>query len=230
MARLARIVVPGFAHHVTQRGNRRGDVFEDDTDRRKYLEVFSEYKQKHGLEVWGYCLMSNHVHWVVVPKLETALGRTFRDAHTAYTVHFNRRQKLSGHLWQGRFFSCVLDASHIWAAVRYVERNPVRAGLAAKAEDYPWSSAGAHCGKRSDQMLSADFPPEGVIPNWSAWLKTEEHPASDEIRQRTHTGRPCGSVSFLEQLEGLLNRVVRPQKTGRKRKTPEEHTATLINE
>ena len=228
MARLARIVVPGFAHHVTQRGNRRSEVFTDDLDRRKYLAAFGEYKQKHGLEVWSYCLMSNHVHWIVVPKVETALSRSFRDAHTAYTVHFNQRQKLSGHLWQGRFFSCVLDTSHIWAAVRYVERNPVRAGIVKKAEDYPWSSAAAHCGKRIDPLLSVDFPPTGVIPDWSEWLKTEESHSSDEIRQRTHTGRPCGSVSFFEQLEGLLNRVVRPQKAGRKKKVRDGNAGALL--
>ena len=217
-------------YHALNRGVEKRMIFMDDMDRRKYLAVISEYKQKHGLEVWAYCLMSNHVHWVVVPKVETALARTFRDAHTAFSVHFNRRQKVSGHLWQGRYFSCVLDANHIWAAIRYVERNPVRVGLVKKAEDYPWSSARAHCGGQKDPLLSTDFPPVGVIPDWSEWLKTEEQQHSDAIRQRSHTGRPCGSENFLEQLEGLLNRVVRPQKAGRKRKMEDKNTARLINE
>lgn len=128
MSRIARIVVPGFAHHVTQRGNRRADVFETDDDRHAYLRFLKQYADKHGLAVWAFCLMTNHVHLVVVPEREDSLAKALRDAHTVYAMRFNTRTRLSGHVWQGRFYSCPMDESHLWAAVRYVERNPVRAG------------------------------------------------------------------------------------------------------
>ena len=229
MSRLPRIVVPGLAHHVTQRGNRRAVVFDDDFSRRSYLALFDDYRKKYGLEVWAYCLMSNHVHWVVVPRDEGALGRCFRDTHTAFAALVNQRRRESGHLWQGRFFSCPLDEAHIWAAVRYVERNPVRAKMVARAEDYPWSSAAGHCG-RSDDLLSPDFPPRGVIQSWSEWLGGEEATQSETIRRRTRTGRPCGTPAFTAQLENLLNRVLGPQKAGRKKRANPKNEGRLFNE
>lgn len=188
MSRVARIVVPGFAHHVTQRGNRRADVFETDEDRHAYLRFLTQYADKHGLSVWAYCLMTNHVHLVVVPEREDSLAKALRDAHTVYAMRFNTRTRLSGHVWQGRFYSCPMDETHLWTAVRYVERNPVRAGLVSRAEDYPWSSAPAHCGdcpppcdegaspglsqpascrSGGDPLLSKEFPPPGVVPDWA---------------------------------------------------------------
>jgi len=219
MSRVARVVIPGFPHHVTQRGNRRAEVFEVDADREVYLRFVKQYSERHGLAVLAYCLMSNHVHLVVVPTRETSLSLALRDAHTVYAMYFNTRTKLSGHVWQGRFHSCPMDESHLWAAVRYVERNPVRAGLVAQAEAYPWSSAAAHCGLRHDPLLSRDFPPAGVIDDWQAWLSEgEDERAVNLIRTHTHTGRPCGSHAFVEQLEQLLQRVLRPNKRGRKAK------------
>ncbi|MCP4643821.1 MAG: transposase [bacterium] len=221
MSRVARIVVPGFPHHVTQRGNRRADVFETDGDHDAYLRFMKQYADKRGLVIWAYCLMTNHVHLVAVPVREDSLGLALRDAHTVYAMYFNSRTQLSGHVWQGRFHSCPMDERHLWAAVRYVERNPVRAGMVERAEDYAWSSAAAHCGLRSDPLLSPDFPPPGVVDDWADWLheEREEDDACERIRQHTHTGRPCGSPTFLDQLEQLLQRVVRPKKGGRPRKT-----------
>jgi len=220
MSRVARIVVPGFPHHVTQRGNRRADVFETDKDREAYLRYLRQYAEMRGLSIWAYCLMTNHIHLVAVPQREESLGLALRDAHTVYAMYFNSRTGLSGHVWQGRFHSCPLDETHLWAAVRYVERNPVRAGMVERAETYAWSSAAAHCGLRNAPVLSEDFPPPGVIENWADWLheESEEDEMYTRIRQHTHTGRPCGSPTFLDQLEHLLQRVVRPQKGGRPRK------------
>ena len=107
--------------------------------------------------------MTNHVHLLLVPGRFQALSQMLRDTHTAYALRFNLQNGVSGHLWQGRFFSCVLDDSYVWAAVRYVEQNPVRAGLVTQAEAYPWSSAGAHCGLRLDPLLSSGFPPAGAV-------------------------------------------------------------------
>ena len=219
MSRVARIVVPGFPHHVTQRGNRGADVFEVDADRKAYLRFLGKYAERHGLAVWAYCLMTNHVHLVVVPEREASLGLTLRDTHTVYAMYSNTRTELRGHVWQGRFFSCPLDETHLWAAVRYVERNPVRAGMVEQPEAYRWSSAAAHCGLREDALLSKEFPPKGVVADWSEWLaEGEDEKTTGLIRRQTRTGRPCGAPKFLDQLEGLLKRVLRPKKRGPKPK------------
>jgi len=192
MPRVARIVAPGSPHHVTQRGSRREPVFFDDADRQKYLMLLMECKDKYGPDVWACCLMTNHVHLVAVPRRAEALARALRDTHQAYAAWMNRRLRVSGHLRQERFYSTALDESHLWAAVAYVERNPVRAGMVERAEQHPWSSAAARCGQRSDPLLAADWPPGGVQIDWSAWLAREQ-PAEElqAIRGRTMTGRPC---------------------------------------
>ncbi|OQB75997.1 MAG: Transposase IS200 like protein [Planctomycetes bacterium ADurb.Bin126] len=217
MPRIARVVVPGMPHHVTQRGNRRANVFFDDGDRRRYLLLLEDYARKYGLAVWAYCLMTNHVHFVAVPASEAALGRSFRDSHQAYSSWLNRRLSESGHLWQGRFFSSVLDDAHLWACVRYVERNPVRAGLVARAEDWPWSSAAAHCGRRTDPLLSPIQMPWPVA-DWTDYLRTEDEKMVEAIRRQTMTGRPSGGDGFIAQLEGLLGRILHRQKPGPKPK------------
>ncbi len=218
MPRVARIVVPGLAHHVTQRGNRRSDVFFDEADRQKYLMFLADYKQRYGLDLLAYCLMTNHIHLVVVPKDETSLGRTMRDTHQAYSSHVNRKLHESGHLWQGRCFSSVLDDSYLWSAVRYVERNPVCAGLVEQAEQYPWSSAAAHCGLRIDPLLSGNLEQSDHVDDWSAWLSSADDEGAKVICQKTTTGRPCGSVEFIERLEGLIRWVIKKQKPGPKPK------------
>jgi len=226
MSRVARIVVPGVPHHITQRGNRQAVLFETDEDRLAYLRLLKKYAVQHDLSVWAYCLMSNHVHLVAVPGHEASLGRAMRDAHTVYAMYFNNRISLSGHVWQGRFYSCPLDDPHLWAAVRYVERNPVAAGMVEQAEAYRWSSAGAHCGLCSDDLLSPDFPRPGVVDDWPAWLaQPDEDELTSHIRRQTHTGRPCGNDDFLARIESLLNRGVRPAKRGRKPKKPDQEDA-----
>jgi putative transposase len=137
MPRLARQVFAGVAHHITQRGNRRENVFFSDEDRRAYLEWLTEYCARHEVEVLAYCLMSNHIHVVAVPAADDALERVFRPLHTRYAQRVNRLKKWKGHLWQGRFFSSALDETYLWAGIRYVERNPVRARLMRRAENNP---------------------------------------------------------------------------------------------
>jgi putative transposase len=219
MSRIARIVVPGFPHHVTQRGNRGGDVFKADVDRDAYLRFLKIYCEKHGLAVRSYCLMPNHVHMVVVPETESSLGKALHGAHTVYAMHFNERTGASGHLWGSRFFSCPMDEAHLWSAVRYVELNPVRAGLVERAEDYPWSSAAGHCRLRKDPLLAKDFPPRGVIREWAAWLREpleQEEEICMRVRRHTRTGWPCGTQGFLDEVEALTGHVARPQKRGPK--------------
>lgn len=228
MGRIARVVVPGLAHHVTQRGNRRSAIFFEDADRFGYLNLVRHYARFYEIEIWAYCLMTNHVHFVVVPKFEDGLSLAFRDTHTSYATGINRRRRLSGHLWQGRFFSCPLDDAHLWAALRYVERNPVRVGLVTRAEDYQWSSAAAHCSKCHDTLLSQSFPPAGSIENWSEWLQVEDTTHTEAFRARTHTGRPCGDESFVERLQTLLGRPLQLERPWPKKRYIDAGTMELI--
>ena len=144
MPRAARVVIPGCAHHVTQRGNNRQEVFFVEDDRRVYLEFLRDASAKFGLRLGGYCLMTNHVHLLATPRREDSLAKALGRTHLLYARHINRMHGRCGHLWQDRFFSSSLDDECFWTAVIYVERNPVRAGVVGKAWEYPWSSALAH--------------------------------------------------------------------------------------
>lgn len=220
MARLPRIILPGFPHHLTQRGNRKAQVFFDDEDFECFLHLLRKYSRRHELELWSYCLMANHFHIVGQPHTRLGLSRCFHDLDGHYAQYFNFRYGLTGHLWQDRFFGCVLDASHLWNAVRYVENNPKEAGLVVLAEDYRWSSAAAHCGLRVDPVLTPNtgFPPPGLISDWSTWLQGGPTEAEiTQIRQATKRGLPCGSDSFIRQLEAMLGIRLRPLKPGPKR-------------
>ena len=219
MPKLARVVAPGVPHHITQRGNRRAPIFKEPNDREVYMDLLGRSAERHSLRVWAYTLMTNHVHLVVVPEDESSLSSTIRDAHGGYATYFNRTYRGVGHLWHCRFYSSALDSRHLRAAVRYVERNPVRVGLVGRAEDYAWSSAAAHCGLREDFLLADECPFEEWPKDWSNWLADEE-PADEtkRIRQRTLTGRPSGSESFVKELEEQLGRQLIPRKPGRRPK------------
>jgi putative transposase len=153
MARLARLVIPGLPHHVTQRGNRRQPTFFNDGDYAAYLELMGEWCRENGVEIWSYCLMPNHAHLIAVPSSEDGLRWAIGEAHRRYTRRINFREKWRGYLWQGRFASFVMDEPHLLAAARYVELNPVRAQLVAYAGDWRWSSARAHLSGRDDGLV-----------------------------------------------------------------------------
>lgn len=215
MARVPRVAVPGCAYHVTHRGNRREDVFFRDEDRLVYRDLLIEYAGRYGLEVWAYCWMTNHVHLVVVGHRPDSLARTIGNGHRGYAQYLNRRQGWSGHLWSNRFHSTPLDAPSLWRAVRYVELNPVRAGLANEAADYPWSSARAHARAEADPLLAPGRPFPGAIGDWQAWLRGGLEAAHLEaLRANTSTGRPTGSPDFVLQLEQRLGRRLRPRFRG----------------
>ena len=219
MPRIARSVFPGVPHHVAQRGNRRADVFWTDEDRRRYVALLHEYAAQHALQVWAYCLMTNHVHFVVVPGRADSLARTFKPVDMRYAQYVNRTQRLTGHLWQGRPFSCPLDDAHLWTAVRYVERNPVRAGLVKRAEDWPWSSAGVHCGVRRDGLVGGGLQGRGVVSDWASWLAEADDPETLAVlRHRTRTGRPPGNPAFVARLETLAGRILAARPVGRPKK------------
>ena len=137
MARIARVVAPGYPHNITQRGNRRQATFFREEDYRLYRQLMAEWCSFHGIAVWAYCLMPNHVHLIVVPQTEDSLRLAIGEAHRRYTCHINFRENWRGHLWQGRFSSYVMDEKYLLAAARYVELNPVRARLVADPAEYP---------------------------------------------------------------------------------------------
>lgn len=217
MPRAARLVVPGYPHHVTQRGNRRQRTFFEESDYIAYLELIRSLKDEAGVQIWAYCLMPNHVHFIAVPARAESLASLFGKTHARYSKRVNQANKWSGHLWQQRFHSVVMDEPHVLAAVRYVELNPVRAGLSGVAEDWPWSSARGHLGEASDPLLAIE-PMQRRILNWRQYLSEEtDHELEDMIRKKTHSGQPAGGAGFVERLERLTGRNLRPRKVGRPR-------------
>jgi putative transposase len=218
VARIARVIAPGHPHHITQRGNRRQQTFFGDEDYRAYLDLMSEWCCKRNVEVWAYCLMPNHVHIVAVPETEEGLRDAIGEAHRRYTRQINSREGWVGHLWQGRFGSFPMDEGHLLAAVRYIEMNPVRAGLVRDAGAHPWSSASAHM-RGEDDKLAVVSPLLAMVHDWEGFLglATSEEEA-EELRRHERTGRPLGDGSFIGRLEGELGRVLRIRGPGRKKR------------
>jgi|SRR5271165_1597687 len=233
MARLPRVVVVGVPHHVTQRGNARQVILSSDANRVTYLELLREYAHLYGISLLGYCLMSNHVHLIVVPHTPEALSQSLKQAHGRYAAYWNAWQSSTGHVWQGRFYSCPLEESHLWAALRYVELNPVRAGMVATAEQWKWSSAAAHCGTtKPDATLEMErWRKRWTTSEWGRFLADAESAADvSALRHSTHTGRPLGSPDFVAALEELTSRPLAPRKGGRPKKPAADSSqASLIS-
>ena len=222
MPRRPRLVFSGVPHHITHRGNRRGTIFFTDDDRDTYLEWLAEYCARFEVQILAYCLMTNHLHLVAVPPTEDAFEEVFRPLHTRYSQRINRLRGWSGHVLQGRFFSSALDESYLWAAIRYVERNPVRAGIIERAPAYRWSSAAAHCGLRADTLLTSDSfwaSYLAAVADWSTWLVEEDEPKRvDVLRLCAAQSVPCGAPEFVSALEKSSGRPLQARSRGRPRK------------
>ena len=225
MARLPRVVVAEVPHHITQRGNARQTILATDADRLAYLELLRHYAGLHELSLLGYCLMSNHVHLVAIPRAVESLAQTLKYAHGRYASYWNACHASSGHVWQGRFYSCPLDESHVWEALRYTELNPVRAGMVTAAEQWPWSSAGAHAGLAQagvsqDPLLAMElWRTRWTVSEWCEYLAAGASPTVvASLRRATHTGRPLGAEGFVTALEKTTLRLLAPQKRGRHRR------------
>ncbi len=220
---MARVVAAGIPHHVTQRGNARQNVFDDSVDRRTYLNLLRRYATEHGLSIWAWCLMTNHVHLLAVPKTGAGLAHALGHTHRDYARYHNARSGKSGHLWQARYYSCPVDAPGDCTVMAYIERNPVRAGFVERAEDYPWSSALAHAsGGDESGFLDYGGWPEGYTRDrWREILRSgvEEEALRERIRLATLTGRPFGSAEFTEELELAAHRRLRPRRAGRPKKS-----------
>ena len=216
MARLARVEALETPHHVTQRGNARRLVFESDNDRMVYLALIQQHARHRGVLVLGYCLMPNHVHLIVWPTRPRGMAQCLREANGRYAAYLNSRQSGSGHVWQGRYYSCPMDSRHLWNALRYVERNPVRAGLAVRAEEYWWSSARAHLrGVRDPLADLVEWGSRWTTEGWREFVEAGTASEDDAIRESTHRGRPLGSAEFVARLEALTKRRLTARKGGR---------------
>jgi len=217
MARLARVVIPGIPHHITQRGNRRQRVFFNSADYDAYLELMAAWCRKSGVEIWAYCLMPNHVHLITMPSSKKGLAQAIGETHRRYTRMINFREKWRGYLWQGRFASFPMDEQYLYVAARYIELNPVRAGLVDRPEEYEWSSARAHLKGKDDTLVTVK-PLLEMIEDWSSFLSAGVNADDLELfRKHERTGRPLGSKSFINKIESLLGRILHRLKPGPKK-------------
>ena len=205
---------------MTQRGVQRREVFFSDEDRLRYLEFVREAAERFGVTFWSWCLMTNHLHFVAVPQGEKSLALCFGKAHTQYTRMVNFRNGWRGHLWQERFGSSPMDEPFTYHAVRYVLRNPVRAGIVRLPWRYESSSAAFHVGeKKTDPLVKPNKELDEMVGNWQEYLV---EPDADEVlcrlRSETAVGRPLGEAAFVQKLEEDLDRFLTRRPPGRPRK------------
>lgn len=218
MTRIARITAAGYPHHITQRGNNRADVFYDDDDKITYLSFLKHSCDKCSIDIWAYCLMTNHLHMLAVPVDDISLSRCIGRTNLLYTQHVNRKYNRSGRLWQNRFFSAIVDTeSYLWAVVRYIEQNPVKSGLVRQPEDYPWSSCRVNISGEGDGLV-ARWLDEKDRDAYKVFMMQQDPLTDQRIRMSTSTGRPLGSESFVTGLESKLFRKILPGKAGRPKK------------
>ena len=208
MPRRSRCIVPGLPCHVTQRGVNRCETFSSDQDRSAYLRLLRENLEDAQTRVLGWCVMTNHVHLIAVPECEDSLAILLRRVHGRYAQYYNTRSGRTGHLWQNRFFACVLGADHLWTALAYVDRNPLRAGMARQAAAYRWSSAAAHVsGADSSGLLDMGWwRQQGHGKDWAAELESEDLEATAALRSCTYAGRPYGSERLVREMAERFGR------------------------
>jgi len=218
MSRIARIVIEGIPHHVTQRGNYNQRVFFSDKNRVYYLKLIKEYSAKYQLKILFYCLMDNHVHFIVIPLKANSMSKTFDIVNAKYAQYINKKKKLIGHLWQNRFYSCPMDEQHAYVAAKYIEQNPVKAGLASEAWEWKWSSAGYHTG---GQDTSGFLERVVFLPKPDKWKEelsgTILKPISEKLKWCTRAGRPFADFSLVKKLEKVVGKNLRFRRVGRPR-------------
>jgi putative transposase len=211
MPRSPRIVIPNIPVHVTQRGNRQFNIFHEDADKEFYMKRFMFYKKKFKVKLYAWCLMSNHVHFVLEPLRKNSLYKLFLCLNTSYVAYYNKKYNISGKLFGNRFFSCLLDNEHLYNTIRYVELNPVRVKMTSRVDEYEWSSAQEHLGKRNQFYLSRlpNFM-QSLNNNWEAYLmeglltiKQDIQGAFSRIRSATISNLPLGNENFLKMIERI---------------------------
>src|SRR4030042_4368987 len=202
MPRIARIVGAGYPHHIVERGNNRERVFANPIDYEKYLSFLSKYSEEKEAAVLAYCLMPNHIHFLVRPSGEEALAKMMQGVTLCYSKYFNRENGRTGRLWESRYYSTVIDGdSYLWTVSKYIENNPMRAGIVKKPEDYPYSSAKAHILRKENPILKEPLFDKGELDEYRRFVKLEEDKRIlEEIRKQTRSGKPLGDGGFLETL------------------------------
>jgi putative transposase len=228
MPRRARVLVPGVPLHVIQRGNNRSDCFHADSDYRFYLHVLSEQARKHGCAIHAYCLMTNHVHLLLTPAEPESIGLMMKGLGQRYVQYFNRTYQRSGTLWEGRFRSCVTeDEAYVLTCYRYIELNPVRAGMVEDPAQYRWSSYRCNAQGEASEVCTGHRLYQSISTNASArqaayreLLRQAMAPdVLDRLRRATNGNFALGNAPFLAGIEQALGRRVVPGTGGRPFKT-----------
>jgi putative transposase len=231
MGRQPRLVADGLVYHALNRGNNRARVFFHDADFQQFLDALAQTKQRYPFRLYAYCLMENHLHLVLEPAAGQNISRIVQSLTVAHTWHYHKASATSGHVWQGRFKSPVVSTDeHLLTVMRYVESNPLRAGMVSDLSCYPWSSYGVH-------GLGRPLPVVDEAPLWASLGKTEEArqrywhrwlhtplTAAElaAVRHSVTSGRPYGSASWVEQMAACLGLDLAPRRRGRPRKTAEK--------
>jgi len=225
MARPPRQIFPGIALHVIQRGVNRVPCFRAEADYLVYLSHLRQLSERHDCEVHAYCLMTNHVHLLLTPASANSCIALMRDIGRRYVPYFNWRHERTGTLWEGRFRSCVVEsARHVLACYRYIELNPVRAGMVSHPSDYRWSSYGANSGARAEPFISphAEFAALGENPDkrraaYGGLFELEmDGPTLAAIRDSTNAGYPLASDGFKTSVAATLGWKTAPGRPGRR--------------
>jgi putative transposase len=224
MPRIARIVGVGYPHHIIQRGNNREKVFLNQRDYERYLSFLSRYSEQKEISVLAYCLMPNHIHLLVKPSGEEALPKMMQGVTLCYTKYFNGENGRTGRLWECRYYSTVIDAdSYLWTVIKYIENNPVRAGMVKRPEDYLYSSAKAHVLGKRDPLLEEQLFDKGELNEYRSFIRSEEdQKITEEIRKQTRSGKPLGGSKFLLTLSERLSCSLSFRPKGRPRKNIKE--------
>ncbi len=217
MPRIGRAVAAGFPHHVIQRGNNREGVFFEKADRKLYLSLLRKYAVKWNSPIMSYCLMNNHVHLLTKPGSVESLYKMMQGLTLCYTQYINRTYGRSGRLWESRYYSCIVDdEKYLWAVARYIEQNPVRAGMVERAEDYPYSSASAHVNRSDDAVLGEELFTDDLLKDYVLILRSDiPSKELERLRYATKTGRPFGSEGFIAEMENRLERKLLGRPKGR---------------
>ncbi len=219
MPRIARIVGVQYLHHIVQRGNNREKVFLDPEDFKKYIFLLQKYANEKEARILAYCLMGSHVHLLIRPMAENSLCKMMQGVALCYTQYFNRKNGRTGRIWECRYYSSVIDeVRYLWAVSRYIEKNPLRAQVVRRPEEYPYSSAKAHLLGEKDPLLGEPLFGKSELKDYKVFMKgVEEQSLQEEIRRKARLGKPLGNGRFSESLSLKLGRNLAFRTKGRPR-------------
>jgi putative transposase len=236
MARLARLIIPQYPHHILQRGNDRQLIFREEADYSAFLKWLREAARQFKVAVHAYVLMPNHFHLLATPADETGLARMMQWVGRYYVPYFNHKYQRTGTLWQGRFKTTIIDPENYFLpCLRYIELNPMRLEMTGNPAHYPWSSYGHHIGAKPDPLITdhaiywalgnTPFDREAAYRNLVEQGITQEEVRA--IRDATNTGWILGAEKFRENIARQTSRRVSPAKKGRPKKKPLHNTELL---